>query len=86
MGFLDKAKQMAEQAQEKLDETQKKFNESQQQRAAASTPAAPPVEYDAHGRPVGGAPAPPAPPPAEAPAADPAAPPEIGRASCRERV
>jgi len=50
MGFLDKAKQMAEQAQEKLDETQKKFNESQQQRAVTNTPAGPPVEYDANGR------------------------------------
>jgi hypothetical protein len=29
MGFLDRAKQMAEQAQAKLDEAQKKFNESQ---------------------------------------------------------
>lgn len=28
MGFLDKAKQLAEQAQQKLDEAQKTFNES----------------------------------------------------------
>ena len=28
MGFMDKAKQLAEQAQQKLDETQKNFNKS----------------------------------------------------------
>jgi hypothetical protein len=28
MGFLDKAKQLAEQAQQKLDEAQRSFNES----------------------------------------------------------
>jgi hypothetical protein len=56
MGFLDKAKKMAEQAQSKLDEVQKQFNESQ-----AGTPG-PAVEYDQHGRPVR----------TEAPAAEPA--------------
>ena len=29
MGFMDKAKKMAEQAQTKLDEAQKQFNEKQ---------------------------------------------------------
>ena len=67
MGFMDKAKKMAEQAQEKLDEVQKQFNESQ----ASPKSQGPPVEYDQHGRPVRAeAPAEPAaepaPPPAEA--------------------
>ena len=46
MGFMDKAKKLAEQAQDKLDEVQKQFNEGQQ-----GTSQAPPVEYDQHGRP-----------------------------------
>ena len=69
MGFMDKAKKLAEQAQEKLDEVQKQFNEGQQ-----GTSAGPPVEYDQHGRPVR---AEPAPPPAESatpPHGDPVAP------------
>ena len=75
MGFMDKAKQLAEQAQQKLDETQKNFNKS-------STPEGQPegggVKYDEHGRPIqdappAGATAPPAAEPA-APAAEPAAP------------
>jgi hypothetical protein len=84
MGFLDKAKQMAEQAQTKLDEVQKQFNESQ---GSAPQPGpGPAVEYDKHGRPVPkDDPAPPhgdpvaqsAPPPAPAaPAAPPTAPAE----------
>jgi hypothetical protein len=60
MGFMDKAKKLAEQAQEKLDEVQKQFNESQD----SSQPQQAPVEYDQHGRPVH---AEPARPPAEAP-------------------
>jgi formin 2/WAS/WASL-interacting protein len=48
MGFLDKAKKMAEQAQAKLDEAQQQFNSSQQ----AGQGSAPPVEYDKHGRPI----------------------------------
>jgi hypothetical protein len=48
MGFLDRAKQMAEQAQAKLDEAQKQFNAGQQ-KGESSGPA---VEYDKHGRPV----------------------------------
>ena len=72
MGFMDKAKKMAEQAQSKLDEAQKKFNEGQgsggQQQGGSA------VEYDEHGRPVNApasAEAPPAPEPSAAPAADP---------------
>ena len=58
MGFMDKAKKLAEQAQEKLDDVQKQFNESQ----GSSEPSQAPVEYDQHGRPVRAEPAPPAPP------------------------
>ena len=75
MGFMDKAKQLAEQAQKKLDETQKNFNKS-------SSPEGEPqddgVKYDEHGRPIqeappAGATAPPAAEPAApaAPAAEP---------------
>ena len=76
MGFMDKAKKLAEQAQEKLDETQKNFNKS-------SSPEAQPgqsgVQYDEHGRPVqqappAGATAPPAAAPTPPPA-DPLTPP-----------
>jgi hypothetical protein len=49
MGFLDKAKQMAEQAQAKLDEAQKQFNAGQSGATAADGPV---VEYDKHGRPI----------------------------------
>jgi hypothetical protein len=83
MGFMDKAKKMAEQAQAKLDEAQKQFNESSsgpQQQGGT-----PPVEYDQHGRPIrqepppagatpphgdplAGAAAPPPPPPPAPPA------------------
>ena len=66
MGFLDKAKQMAEQAQQKIDDAQKQFNEKQ------ATPGGQPaggVRYDEHGRPVATSPDP---TPATAPAADPA--------------
>ena len=71
MGFMDKAKQLAEQAQQKLDEAQKNINKS-------STPEGQPqgdgVKYDEHGRPVQEAPpaGATAPPPAEP--AEPAAP------------
>jgi len=77
MGFMDKAKKMAEQAaaqgkvlaeqaQTKLDEVQNDFNQKQ----AASQSTGPAVEYDKHGRPVEPAapPAPPAPAEAAAPA------------------
>lgn len=51
MGFLDRAKQIAEQAQDKLDEVQKQFNESQAAKSGGDSGSA--VEYDKHGRPVG---------------------------------
>jgi hypothetical protein len=51
MGFLDKAKKLADQAQSKIDEVQKDFNSNQSSSGAgASGPA--PVEYDQHGRPI----------------------------------
>ena len=74
MGFLDKAKKMAEQAQTKLDEVQKQFNENQS--SAQTPPTGPVTEYDEHGRPVGStAPPPPPPAPPEAATAPPPAPP-----------
>ena len=53
MGFMDKAKKLAEQAQQKLDEAQQNFNQGgstagQQGRRG---------RYDEHGRPVHGRPA-----------------------------
>jgi hypothetical protein len=68
MGFMDKAKQLAEQAQQKLDETQKNFNKSS---SPEGQPEGGGVKYDEHGRPIQEA------PPAGAtapPAAEPAAP------------
>jgi formin 2/WAS/WASL-interacting protein len=48
MGFLDKAKKLAEQAQSKLDEVQKQVNQP-----GSSSPAGGPItEYDKHGRPI----------------------------------
>jgi hypothetical protein len=87
MGFLDKAKKMAEQAQTKLDEVQKQFSEQKSSSSSSSAP----VEYDKHGRPirseappaastpphgdpVAEQPSSPPPPPATAPTPDPAAP------------
>jgi len=77
MGFMDKAKKMAEQAQAKLDEAQQQFNSGQ---GASQQPSGPAVEYDKHGRPIPSAEAsapesvaPPAPPAPEA--ATPPAPP-----------
>lgn len=87
MGFMDKAKKMAEQAQAKIDEAQQQFNEMQSG-GAAPPQSGPVVQYDKHGRPIGDPPVapgtgePPAPeaptvgapmPPSEPPAA--AAPP-----------
>jgi hypothetical protein len=79
MGFMDKAKKLAEQAQEKLDEAQQNFNKG------GSTPGQQvETRYDAHGRaiqdappagtapPPSGEPAPPA-PPTPPPAPEPAA-------------
>jgi hypothetical protein len=81
MGFMDKAKKLAEQAQEKLDEAQQNFN-----KGGATPGQQGGTSYDAHGRPIqdgppagtapppSGEPAPPAPPvPPAPPAADPAA-------------
>ena len=49
MGFMDKAKKLAEQAQQKLDEAQTQFN---QNAAPQAEPQQGGVQYDAHGRPV----------------------------------
>ncbi|MBJ7329501.1 MAG: hypothetical protein JHC95_06365 [Solirubrobacteraceae bacterium] len=50
---MDKAKKMAEQAQAKVDEVQKQFNESQGSTAGAGAPSDKPVvQYDTHGRPI----------------------------------
>ena len=49
MGFMDKAKKMAEQAQHKIDEKQKQWN---QREAQDEAPGAGAVVFDEHGRPV----------------------------------
>ena len=87
MGFMDKAKKLAEQAQQKLDEAQQNFNKSGSPQAGPQEGG---VRYDEHGRPIqeetppaGTAPPPSAEPPASdavpapeaPPAPDPAAPP-----------
>lgn len=74
MGFMDKAKKLAEQAQEKLDEAQKNFNKSDSPQAQPEQS----VQYDEHGRPIqqetpAAATAPPAADPADAPPAEDAA-------------
>ncbi len=51
MGFMDKAKQMADQAQKKIEETQKQFNEGQAQKAGPGEGVGE-VRYDANGRPI----------------------------------
>jgi hypothetical protein len=51
MGFMDKAKKLAEQAQQKLDETQKNFNQSKSPESQGES-----VKYDEHGRPIQDAP------------------------------
>ena len=64
MGFMDKAKKMAEQAQTKLDEAQKQFNERQgpgggpERGGGPAGGGGPTVEYDQHGRPIGSSPPP----------------------------
>lgn len=76
MGFMDKAKKMAEQAQAKLDETQKKLNKSGQQQPGGGGPV---VQYDKHGRPIDPSPVAPdaaAPPPASTPGVPPTGTPE----------
>ena len=71
MGFMDKAKKLAEQAQEKLDEAQKNFNEGQAGSQEAQQGGA---RYDAHGRPVQDeTPAAATEPPSATPAREPAA-------------
>jgi hypothetical protein len=80
MGFLDKAKKLAEQAQTKLDEAQKQFNESQS--PSTAPPPGPAVEYDKHGRPIASEEPASATPPHGDPIADPpAAPPAPGAAA-----
>ena len=69
MGFMDKAKKLAEQAQQKLDEAQKQFNSGGQ--TEGQQPGGD-VRYDEHGRPIGGPPASDAPPPSGQPPAEPA--------------
>jgi hypothetical protein len=76
MGFMDKAKKLAEQAQEKLDEVQQNFNQG------GATPGQQGgTSYDAHGRPIEDAPPagttpPPSGEPAPPAAAEPPAAPE----------
>jgi hypothetical protein len=68
MGFMDKAKKLAEQAQQKLDEAQESFNQSASPQQAPDQAS---VRYDEHGRPIQDeAPAAATPPP---PTAEPAA-------------
>lgn len=73
---MEKAKKLADQAQQKIDETQKGFNENQAQKAGGGGA---PARYDDHGRPIptdtppAGAATPPAADPAvQAPPAPPA--------------
>jgi hypothetical protein len=86
VGFMDKAKKLAEQAQQKLDEAQTQFN---QNAAPQSPPQEGGVQYDAHGRPIqqdppAGAASPP-PQPTTAPTPDPAAPSAAGPEAVEER-
>ncbi|MEJ7789326.1 MAG: hypothetical protein WKF29_05520 [Thermoleophilaceae bacterium] len=76
---MDKAKQMANQAQKKIEDTQKQFNENQTQKAGPGTPGT--VRYDDHGRPISDAPpADQVPAPPVAPASpDPASAPEVAQ-------
>ena len=52
MGFLDKAKKLAEQAQTKLDEVQTQINQQGSSRPGGQQPRFGYVEYDKHGRPI----------------------------------
>lgn len=53
MGFMDKAKKLADQAQAKLDDAQKQFNDKQSGGgASADAGSTPPIDYDQHGRAV----------------------------------
>jgi hypothetical protein len=51
MGFMDKAKQAAQRAQQVLDEQQNKFNQAQSQRTQPGSGGTG-VTYDQHGRPI----------------------------------
>jgi hypothetical protein len=78
MGFMDKAKKLAEQAQQKIDEARQNFNKS-------ASPQADPQEggtrFDEHGRPIQDSPpAGEAPPPSAEPAAPPPPPAGGGQA------
>jgi hypothetical protein len=66
MGFMDKAKKLAEQAQQKLDEAQNQFNQGAAPQGPQGTGE---QRYDEHGRPIQeGPPAGEAPPPTAQPA------------------
>jgi hypothetical protein len=70
MGFMDRAKKLAEQAQQKLDEAQKQFGQG----GSEQTQSQQGVRYDQHGRPIEeGPPAGAAPPPSAEPATPPPA-------------
>ena len=72
MGFMDKAKKLAEQAQEKLDEAQKNFNQGQSGSQPADQGG---TRYDEHGRPAAEeTPAAATAPPSATPPPDPTAP------------
>jgi hypothetical protein len=64
MGFMDKAKKLAEQAQQKLDEAQQQFNQGE---GSGEQQSSGDVRYDQHGRPIEGSPAGEAAPPAAEP-------------------
>ncbi len=49
MGFMDRAKKLAEEAQRKMDETQKRFNDRKDDE---SQPGAGTVRFDENGRPI----------------------------------
>jgi hypothetical protein len=70
MGLMDKAKKLAEQAQQKLDEAQEGFNQSA---SPQHTPDPDAPRYDEHGRPIKdeAPPAATAPPPPAEPATEP---------------
>jgi len=71
MGFMDKAKTLAEQAQEKLDEAQKNVNKPSEPQGQPGQS----VRYDEHGRPIDEeTPAAATAPPSATPPPDPSAP------------
>jgi hypothetical protein len=78
MGFMDKAKKLAEQAQQKLDEAQTQFNQGAAPQASPEDAGG--VRYDEHGKPIqapspaGPTPDPAAPPASDAPGGVPASP------------